>query len=99
MFPSNSNAHTTFNVLVERCVHVHIIIYGIFHIFSILQMPQSERTDGKVLVKGDGSFAISFGDSLTFYCGTSTDRCYSHFLSKVSSLVPFIKSADIHLHV
>ena len=63
------------------------VIYGIFHIFSTLQMTQSERIDGKVLVKGDGSFAVLFEDRLTFYCGTSTDHCYSHSLSKVGSLV------------
>ena len=67
---------------------MHIVIYGIFHIFSALQMTRSERIDGKVLVKGDGSFAILFGDRLTFYCGTSTDCCYSHTLSKVGSLLP-----------
>lgn len=58
-----------------------------FSYFLRLQMTQSEKIDGKVLVKGDGSFAVLFEDRLTFCRGTSTDHCYSHSLSKVGSLV------------
>lgn len=71
----------------EVCMCAYCVIYGIFHIFSALQMTRSERIDGKVLVKGDGSFAVLFEDRLTFYRG---DCCYSHTLSKVGSLLPLL---------
>ena len=77
------------------CVCVGILWISLISSFfpcppPFLQVPQSERTDGKLIVKGDGSFAVLFSDSLAFYRGTSTDHCYSHSLSKVCSLLQFI---------
>ena len=70
------------------CVCVHVCIWIIL-ISSSLQVSQSEKADRKLIVKGDGSFAVLFADSFAFCRGTSADHCYSHSLSKVASLIQF----------
>ena len=92
MHPYNSNAHAIFSVLLERymCMRVCVrVCIWIILISSSLQVSQSEKADRKLIVKGDGSFAVLFADSFAFCRGTSADHCYSHSLSKVASLIQF----------
>ena len=65
------------------CICVCQLIGGFPLSCFFLQVLPCEGTDGKLIVKEGGSFAVLFADRFSFCRGNSSDDCYSHSLSKV----------------